>query len=166
MSSTMIGQAYDGDECGGECIQVPHVWGVARCDVCGLVGTGDECNDGDCEAIRDAFRRGYVWAMLWQTGADVGAYMSPGRWWEDVGVPTDDADDFLTACYDDLRRIAGAELALWEQHGGDFALTRNRHGAGFWDRGYGEVGDRLTEAAHAFGEAWLIVTDDGEVLAD
>jgi len=163
----MIDQSYD-DECGGERVQVPHVWGVARCAACGLVGTGDECNDGDCEAIRDAFRHGYAWVMLWQAGATVallGAYVSPGRWWEDVPVPTDDADDFLATYYDDLRRIAGAELALWERHGEDFALTRNRHGAGFWGRGYGEVGDRLTEAAHAFGEALVIVTDDGEVLS-
>jgi hypothetical protein len=27
------------------------------------------------------------------------------------------------------------------QVGHDFWLTRNRHGAGFWDRGYGKLGD-------------------------
>lgn len=42
-----------------------------------------------------------------------------------------------------------------EQNGHDFWLTRNRHGAGFWDRGYGEVGDKLTEAAHAYGSVDL-----------
>lgn len=33
-----------------------------------------------------------------------------------------------------------------EQAGHDFWLTRNGHGAGFWDRGLGEIGNKLTEA--------------------
>jgi len=37
--------------------------------------------------------------------------------------------------------------------GHDFWLTRNHHGAGFWDGDYPEEhGKSLTEAAHAFGE--------------
>jgi hypothetical protein len=37
--------------------------------------------------------------------------------------------------------------------GHDFWLTRNHHGAGFWDNDYPkEHGKALTEAAHAFGE--------------
>ena len=47
---------------------------------------------------------------------------------------------------------AGVE---WEQDPGqighDFWLTRNHHGAGFWDRGI-KHGDTLTEIAQAFGE--------------
>jgi hypothetical protein len=41
----------------------------------------------------------------------------------------------------------------WDQVGHDLWLTRNGHGAGFWDRGLGEVGDRLTKAAKDLGEA-------------
>lgn len=44
--------------------------------------------------------------------------------------------------------------------GHDFWLTRNGHGAGFWDRGLGPIGDRLADAARAFGEAYLYVGDD------
>jgi hypothetical protein len=51
------------------------------------------------------------------------------------------------------------------QAGHDFWLTRNHHGDGFWDRGLGERGDRLTDAAHAFGEVALYVGDDGRVHA-
>ena len=51
------------------------------------------------------------------------------------------------------------------QAGHDFWLTRNRHGAGFWDRGLGEVGNRLTAAAHAYGECDLYVGDDGMIHA-
>ncbi len=47
------------------------------------------------------------------------------------------------------------------QVGYDFWLTRNHHGAGFWDRGLGELGERLTRAANAYGEAYLYVGDDG-----
>ena len=46
-------------------------------------------------------------------------------------------------------------------NGHDFWLTRNRHGAGFWDRGLEFVGINLTDAAHAWGEFNLYVGDDG-----
>jgi hypothetical protein len=50
--------------------------------------------------------------------------------------------------------------------GHDFWLTRNGHGAGFWDRGLGETGEKLTAAAHAFGECNLYVGDDGKLYLD
>lgn len=51
--------------------------------------------------------------------------------------------------------------------GCDFWLTRNRHGAGYWDEGYRQSDEanaalrRLTEASHASGPAELYVGDDG-----
>lgn len=47
--------------------------------------------------------------------------------------------------------------------GHDFWLTRNGHGAGFWDRDLGDVGDKLTEASKAAGECDLYIGDDGKV---
>tara|TARA_Y100001938_G_scaffold40376_1_gene55889 strand:+ start:111 stop:518 length:408 start_codon:yes stop_codon:yes gene_type:complete len=47
--------------------------------------------------------------------------------------------------------------------GHDFWLTRNGHGAGFWDRGLGELGDRLSKASKAFGESHLYAGDDGKL---
>lgn len=45
-----------------------------------------------------------------------------------------------------------------EQAGRDFWLTRNRHGAGFWDGDYEEpIASRLTASAHSFGEYTLYV---------
>ena len=39
-----------------------------------------------------------------------------------------------------------------EQLGHDFILTRNGHGAGFWDRGYVDgIGDRLTANCKPYG---------------
>jgi hypothetical protein len=51
-----------------------------------------------------------------------------------------------------------------EEVGHDFWLTRNRHGAGFWDGDYeGETGKKLTEIAHSFGECTVYVGDNGEL---
>lgn len=49
------------------------------------------------------------------------------------------------------------------QGGHDFWLTRNRHGVGFWDRGLGPIGDRLTQAAHAYGSSDAMLGDDRKV---
>lgn len=49
-----------------------------------------------------------------------------------------------------------------ERAGHDFWLTRNGHGAGFWDGDYPEeIGKRLTEASKVYGEFNLYVGDDG-----
>jgi hypothetical protein len=67
-----------------------------------------------------------------------------------------DCRAFIVANSDDLdayvaeRAIPPGEDA-WECAGHDYWLTRNGHGAGFWDRGLGELGDRLSEAARAAG---------------
>lgn len=50
-----------------------------------------------------------------------------------------------------------------EQVGHDLWLTRNGHGTGFWDRGAGETGERLTEMAHPMGESSLYLGDDGMI---
>ena len=48
-----------------------------------------------------------------------------------------------------------------EQAGHDFWLTRNGHGAGFWDRGLGERGERLSKASKVYGSVDLMVGSDG-----
>ena len=54
--------------------------------------------------------------------------------------------------------------ADFSQAGHDFWLTRNGHGAGFWDREeiWGEYNATfLTGAAHAFGECSVLLTGRG-----
>jgi hypothetical protein len=63
------------------------------------------------------------------------------------------------------RNAADLEGLTAEEVGHNFWLTRNRHGAGFWDLGLGERGDRLTEAAHTYGKVDL-VTDGFWVYAN
>lgn len=84
-----------------------------------------------------------------------------------------DCDAFREKAKDDLGLVIGtvlvpprACLALYipEWAGHDFWLTRNGHGAGFWDRGFKEeIGERLSETAREFGEVSLYITDDGKV---
>jgi hypothetical protein len=116
--------------------------------------------------------------MLWanteeiENGQPTGASVTP----EDWQTPRDDwplrafdacgqasirgdCEDFVTANWPDLRTLDPAQC------GHDFALTRNGHGAGFWDRGLGERGDSLTAASKPYGEssAWYDVNDSAEV---
>ena len=56
----------------------------------------------------------------------------------------------------------------WERIGHDFYLTRNGHGAGFWDRWFdgGEretMGNGLADAARTWGESDFYVGDDGKL---
>lgn len=44
--------------------------------------------------------------------------------------------------------------------GHDFWLTRNGHGAGFWDRGLGQLGTRLTELCKPYGESYVYIGND------
>lgn len=78
---------------------------------------------------------------------------------EAVTAITEICDDFLK------HNMATLEQASINAHqaGIDFLLTRNRHGAGFWDRGLGEVGKALTEASHPYGETHFYIGDDGLV---
>lgn len=70
----------------------------------------------------------------------------------------DNAAD-LTEAYDN-GRINGYDEA---SAGHDYWLTRNGHGAGFWDRGLGDVGDRLSAKAGECPSSYVYLGDDGKV---
>lgn len=67
-----------------------------------------------------------------------------------------DCETFIT---DNCKLLLGLDA---EQCGHDFWLTRNHHGAGFWDRGYGQLGKDLTRAAHKFPEQHTWINDNNE----
>ena len=53
------------------------------------------------------------------------------------------------------------------QMGHDFWLTRNGHGAGFWDRGLDDkLGKDLSKVAESFGSGYLYINDGGMVECD
>ncbi len=114
----------------------------------------------------------------------VEAYLEAALW-----SSTDGDDEPLDALYsvndfthtarkralDDCTRFATENAALLtdpsvpekcgpKMAGHDLWLTRNGHGAGFWDGDWSdEVGDRLTEAAHKFGEVSVEVNGNGDL---
>ena len=90
-------------------------------------------------------------------------YMKCAAWssTDEIGEPldsyqfSDDAEKRMRADLDLFCEEMTPELEEeYEESGGtpeqfahDFWLNRNRHGAGFWDRGLGELGDKLTKMA-------------------
>ncbi len=84
-----------------------------------------------------------------------------------------DVADFVRANYTDYKlyvETMARQLENWdsaiEYFGHDFWLTRNGHGAGFWDRGLKDLGDRLSNAAEVYGSVYLYVGDDGEIYSN
>ena len=67
---------------------------------------------------------------------------------------------FLSRCWDDL--VQASESRRWDHLGHDLFLSMGGHGTGFWDRGLGEVGDRLHKAAR--NEWRLHFWTDGEAV--
>jgi hypothetical protein len=106
----------------------------------------------------DTFTRAYLEAALWTSDPEPrsGEWSESDVWNIEAIAPhslrqaVSDCEDFQQANAADLAQ-AGDDA----QNGHDFWLTRNRHGAGFWDRGYGDVGRRLTDAAHVYGEVYV-----------
>lgn len=133
----------------------------------------------------DEFVRGYVEAALWTTSIEADFANAHNErtgedWAEDTGMldfglTVDDIDpeslasmraDCAAFCeanaadldaYCEQRSYDSSQGSVSSYAGHDFLLTRNRHGTGFWDRGLGALGDRLTEASKPYGETYLYV---------
>ncbi len=111
----------------------------------------------------DDFTRHYIIAALWSSSDEStpsgGEPMDRNYSIEDLTV------DCLNRMIMDCKGFQeGSERALTlsgqsdEQNGHDFWLTRNGHGAGFWDRGLRlRLGAILTRDAKAYGSADLYV---------
>ncbi len=75
-----------------------------------------------------------------------------------------EAGETIEAAIETGEVVAGPDFDAWGRAGHDFWLTRNGHGAGFWDGDWPEpFAATLTDAAHAAGETNLFVNDDGQV---
>lgn len=162
-------------------VRAPSIEAVKRVDI-------DFCD-------LDAFTRGYIEALFFTSecsqvdteeflSAEHQADMEAGR--ADGVLPCDVG--FADLAPDSLARIiadcaafqadnaADLECAYAarsglveeydaEQAGRDFWFTRNGHGVGFWDRGLGDIGDRLSAACGwrtKFGEVHVWFGDHVE----
>lgn len=121
----------------------------------------------------DAFTRAYVEAALWSSTGDDDEPLDSNYTVDDLAPELireiiADCAKFQAENAADIAAIDDVRTRQWtadELAGHDFWLTRNGHGAGFWDRGLGEIGERLTAAAHAFGEADLYIGDNGLIYS-
>lgn len=68
--------------------------------------------------------------------------------------------DYGGDTWDLLEEAESTGYVTWAKLGHDLWLTRNGHGAGYWDRGLGEVGTKLTAAAKLLGSQDLYVSGD------
>lgn len=105
------------------------------------------------------------------------SYLEAALWTESDTI----GDDFTIYDFDDdSREAAKIEISNFmskanqylvgipeDSIGHDIWLTRNRHGAGFWDRDYldAEAGKVLTDLAHEMGERSLF-TKNGKVYIE
>lgn len=79
-----------------------------------------------------------------------------------------ECEDFLALCDREGSLQQALEYQTLEHIMHDFWLTRNGHGAGFWepgDYGWSDLGDKLTEFTKHYGEVNLYVGDDGTIYA-
>ena len=115
---------------------------------------------------------GYLECALWSscdlyTGRRLGELGTGAVADETIDDMACDVWRFLATCWGDVWEDFEIDLSGIEpeQLGHDLWLTRNYHGAGFWDRGLGEIGDKLTELAHSYGGVTLYIGDDGKIYA-
>ena len=143
---------------GSESVQCPD------CDA--RVYTNHERGCGSCGAdLRidiDAMTEAYIDTALWSC-LDAGGEPLEGLYSRDDIDPAtlqEMRDDCAGFAESNIPDLAGMCPTL---AGEDFWLTRNHHGAGFWDRGLGDKGERLTAAAHPWGSVDLHLGDDGVI---
>jgi hypothetical protein len=111
--------------------------------------------------VNAVFVDSYITAMLWSSTDENDTPLDRNYTASDIAKET--LESIKIDCSEFLAQ-AHEFIGAWtpDQAGHDFWLTRNRHGAGFWDRGL-EHGDKLTEIAHGFGEIDPYVGDDGQI---
>lgn len=105
------------------------------------------------------FEQHYIACALWASVDDEGDPLDREHGSRDL---SDEARDKIAADCDAFVERAGDMLDERgeEQAAHDFWLTRNGHGAGFWDGDWPLNGDALTKLAKSFGSCDLYVGDD------
>ena len=112
----------------------------------------------------DSFTRQYIETALWSSTDDDGMHFD--RDFSICDIAPDALATMIADCAKfqaenaDTMNLDGCQDASMCGH--DFWLTRNGHGAGFWDGDYPEeIGDALTAASKQYRECSLYVGDDG-----
>ena len=142
----------------------------------------------DLETVLLAYGECALWSSTDNADESGGEPLDRNYGWNDIHPDTlvsmrEDCAAFLAECEElaiangadnltdwlanasDASEYASRAYSTEERFGHDFWLTRNGHGAGFWDRGLGKIGTLLTDAAHVWGSVDLYVGDDGLIHA-
>lgn len=122
--------------------------------------------------MNDPFIRGYFEAALFSSTDDKDRPLDANYGIADFAPETvqkmvADCEKFQAECGDlltDENLTFRGRYDAQQRGGHDFWLTREHHGAGFWDGDWKpEAGAKLTEAARKFGPFELYVGDDGKI---
>lgn len=122
----------------------------------------------------DYFTLGYMITALWSSHDEEGNHLDSMH---DIGdIAEETKQEMISDCADfqeSNQELLEEAYKLYSPHsdfpsvecsaGMDFWLTRNGHGAGFWDRGFGELGEKLTDAAKVYSSYDLYIGDDNQV---
>ncbi len=115
----------------------------------------------------DTFTRAYIECALWssndESDPETGGEPLDANYDED-DIADETLDSIIADCkaFQDDNAVDLSAVGPGSA-GHDFWLTRNGNGAGFWDRGLGKLGDRLSAACKPYGSCDLYVGDDGKI---
>lgn len=116
-------------------------------------------------SIYTPFFASYIETALWSSTDEDGTPLDDTRY-RDVEFSPGALQQIKEDCESFVKLSAGILDANTSDYpvAHDFWLTRNGHGAGFWDGDYPEtIGKQLTDLAHSFGECDLYFGDDGKL---
>ena len=132
-------------------------------------------NASNVYANLDRFTKQFIETLLWSSTDDDGDPLDQNFSVSDIA--TEAMEKIIRDC-DAFQAEHGAAIDAAEgevrygpdcgdtreRAGHDFALTRNGHGAGFWDGDWPEaLGETLTDASKKFGEMNPYIGDDGMI---
>lgn len=122
------------------------------------------------------FLASYIETALWSSNDNDGTPLDSSKYadlelaGETLTIMENDCEEFENRANDLMNAYNSAPDGnpLWARNretiAHDFWLTRNRHGAGFWDGDYPKPLDQqLTALAHSYGECYLYIGDDGKL---
>lgn len=121
----------------------------------------------------DLFTQGYIEAMFFTSTGSADdedlqdasvAELAPDAWNKIV----EDCKKFQADNALDIEDALAIDPTAYdlEAVGRDFWYSRNGHGVGFWDRGLGQIGDKLHAACKKWRELYLYRGDDGLIYVD
>jgi len=139
-----------------------------------MLKTPADEKDTRTSAALQYFTRGYITALLWSS-SDTDPVTGEDVHLDEYELSKEAAERCAAECkaffdanlpnllrYVEHKEFDPSQGTVWDYAGHDFALTRNRHGAGFWDRSEvpEDVRDALTNACGEAGPFEVYLGDD------